>query len=207
MARARVHRREITEAERQRILEEVGPVLDSVGLTNHNRSRFASLVGEGVVGSKHPLFSSMQPQIKVRDGAGWRRAYAMVLSYLGSAAPETARTIEMELSRSRRRAPGAASEEPFETLLRISPAPFAERAAAFDGTGPPIALRRSGRRSLSGESEVIDFNAGSASPLPSEDGNPAIDELSSGQASAGGSLALARHNADDFDLDEFDDEF
>jgi hypothetical protein len=138
------------------------------------------LIGEYVVGSRNPLFSSMQPSIRVKDSPEWVHAWCLVLSYLRTFAPDTVRSIEMELQRCHCKSPAQDSDSlPFSIpdLLRATPAAFAVRAAAFRGVGHPITIRR-GRRS---HSEVIDFNAESETPLPSEDDRPAVDELSSGR--------------------------
>jgi hypothetical protein len=71
-------------------------------LTAAERARLAAegpQVFESVIGSPHPLFSSMQPRIKHRDTEAWRRAYSVVFTLLKDyRADKTSHAIDMEFT-------------------------------------------------------------------------------------------------------------
>jgi hypothetical protein len=93
---------EITDEQRQKLLREGQKVVNDCGVVNSAHSVFTRLICEEVSGSRHPLFISLQPRVKVRESLAWLRAYAIVFAFLiEHRAKETQQTVDMEFRRSR----------------------------------------------------------------------------------------------------------
>jgi hypothetical protein len=92
--------RDLTAEERARLAAEGPRVFEAHGVINHERAVFARTVGENVIGSPQPLFSSMQPRIKHHNVEAWRHAYSFALAFLKSHnATETGQAIDMEFDK------------------------------------------------------------------------------------------------------------
>jgi hypothetical protein len=92
--------REITPEERELLLSEGPNIFHTHGVINHERSVFARVIADEVIGSSHPLFASMQPKIKIRPNQAWKYAYSFVLAFLQqNRADETRQTVDMELDK------------------------------------------------------------------------------------------------------------
>jgi hypothetical protein len=125
---------DLSEAESRRILDECPKVLATHGVFNHTRGAFARLVGENVVGSSNPLFSSMQPKIKLKAEREWVIAYSIALSYLRDRCPETVSALHMEFANSSNGLQEPVIETPpisFDALLAVQPNDFGENVERF----------------------------------------------------------------------------
>jgi hypothetical protein len=175
MSQRHLRRRELTEDERNRIVEQLPGVFEERGVANHERSVFTRLVGEEVIGSSTPLFFCMQPKLKVRPSKAWARAYSLVFAWLEQNAKETREAISVEFTKSPKapEKPAADAEfenvsDEFDRLRRVDIDDFRDRVEGYSAS--IIAGRHSNH-------SVEDFNAGLDESIPSGGDRPAVDEL------------------------------
>ncbi|KAH0789349.1 hypothetical protein GPJ56_006750 [Histomonas meleagridis] len=56
--------------------------LAECGVDNVSQAKFTCEISKKVIGSKKPIYETLQPNIKCRDDEAWSRAYALVFKFL-----------------------------------------------------------------------------------------------------------------------------
>ena len=125
---------------KEELLERTRQTLSEKGVDYVSQAKYVVQIAGEVVGYNEPIFSSLQPEIKLRSTPGWQHAYSLLINYLQENGMEqTLEVIDIELQG--QRLPQAHVDEETDTymanLLKISKQlkrkTFSSRVAEFTG--------------------------------------------------------------------------
>lgn len=125
---------------KEELLQRTRQTLTEKGVDYVSQSKYVVKIAEEVVGFDEPIFSSIQPEIKIRDSNAWNQAYSIIMTFLQENGMEqTINAIDIELQGQQipDGDPNTKAEDFLKPLLKISNQlkrkTFSARVAEFTG--------------------------------------------------------------------------
>lgn len=120
------------------LLRRTSEVVQECGVEMQTQAQFSYALSKEIIGSHDFRLASLQPDVKVREGPAWSRAYSLAIQFLQEFDMKTSlSTIEREFRSKpiprdsaflRRQRPSAYVDQ---LLQRVEPEPFRAQIAAF----------------------------------------------------------------------------